>query len=608
MLKYLQRKEEWSLGDVPNLEGRAPAAEGSASSPAHSTPRRALSNPSPFSPSTQADSASQGGLTEMVGRGDHPSQAKSAESSAPTPERRNANLGEQSHNGRRRRKGRRTEGVLDAMGANEGEMVGPVVGAAAGRIAEPIPEITNRALPSDCQSAAPEVPVYETLGVEPHADGGENHVDQTSVRTMLRKAIVSSDLAEAEQLLGQVGACELLSDYLLFHLAARVGNIEIASLLAGKGGPGLLFCKCRLGRTALHVAAASGHVSMVKWLVEAGEDLVLASDTLGRTALHWAAGCGHPGAMPNGPGGAHTPGTSAQFSSRDRPASLGFQPVDDLGSHLHQRAADSQGSSQVAKLLIDAGGAPLLLARDKHGRTALHAAARAGHADLAEVLLQATYATHAVQERNGGLLEARDIAGRTALHVAAVSNQAAVAKLLVVAGGTELVLVADAAGNTSLHLAAAEGAAATAELLAQRGGTAALRAQAGCGTPLHAAAMVGTAETVRRLLAVGSGIMASGELLLARDEEGRTPLHVAAGNGHVEVVRLLLEAAGRHTKALVSARDELVKFPCQERGRRHCCIGFRAAVVAMPAAWIGRGGLHGSPPWLRKHAKSNCSQ
>ncbi|OQR93003.1 transient receptor potential Ca2 channel (TRP-CC) family protein [Achlya hypogyna] len=104
-------------------------------------------------------------------------------------------------------------------------------------------------------------------------------------------------------------------------------------------------------------------------------------------------------------------------------------------------------------------------------------------------------------------------------------------------------LLADHGGDvalTPLHAAAAanNGAAVLAYVKAgvEADTLGELVAGVHCRTPLHWAAITGSAGSARHLLAFGADAN-------ARDDAGRTPLHWAARNNHEEVVALLLEAA-----------------------------------------------------------------
>ncbi len=82
-----------------------------------------------------------------------------------------------------------------------------------------------------------------------------------------------------------------------------------------------------------------------------------------------------------------------------------------------------------------------LEATDSHSKTALHWAARRGHATCMQLLLAA-----------GAAVEATDAGGITALHQAAMSGCGACVQALLAAGARPEA-AADTKGRTALHLA-----------------------------------------------------------------------------------------------------------------------------------------------------------
>lgn len=169
------------------------------------------------------------------------------------------------------------------------------------------------------------------------------------------------------------------------------------------------------------------------------------------------------------------------------------------------------------------------------GRGALHAAARYGHAEVVQLLLQA----RAWQDQPGRY-EA------TPLLEAAESGTLKVAEILVDAKSD---LNQMGLGRTTPLLAACErGHLGIARLLVERGADKE-RADARGVTPLLAAAgFCGSSLLVKLLL----DAKASCTVL---DTDGKTPLRLAAGMGHVEVVRCLLDALD--ALSTVDARDAL---------------------------------------------------
>ncbi|RNF82357.1 ankyrin repeat domain-containing protein [Montanilutibacter psychrotolerans] len=126
-------------------------------------------------------------------------------------------------------------------------------------------------------------------------------------------------------------------------------------------------------------------------------------------------------------------------------------------------------------------------------------------------------------------LDARDGHGMSALHLAAALGRDAMLKRLVAHGASPDLLAAD--GQTPLGVALASGRRDLADWLDWRGWMLPLRPLRASDVP--AAAIVGDADGVRRLLGLGLSVDAA-------DSQGCTALLRAAGGGHRAVVDLLL--------------------------------------------------------------------
>ncbi|CAO2197086.1 unnamed protein product [Urochloa humidicola] len=171
-------------------------------------------------------------------------------------------------------------------------------------------------------------------------------------------------------------------------------------------------------------------------------------------------------------------------------------------------------------------GPEALAARDREGRTVLHAAAAAGEAEAVAVLVDM-----------GADTAAADARGRTAMDVAREKGYQEVVDVL---ERWELVMTAARRGDLpSLE-----------SLLGKRTGVRG-RDQYGL-TALHLAAIKGHCDAVALL--AGSGCMD----IECEDVEGHRPLHLAVEGGHAEAVELLLDMG-----ADVNARTRRGATPLQ---------------------------------------------
>lgn len=212
--------------------------------------------------------------------------------------------------------------------------------------------------------------------------------------------------------------------------------------------------------------------------------------------------------------------------------------------------AASEGHLDILKMLLDAGAN----ANGPAGsQPPLHEAAEEGHLEVVRYLLDA-----------GTAVDQRDQVGRTALFHAAKENQVDVIWLLLDRGADPG--LTDNNGHSALDEAAEEDAVESIEkLLATKQGSAYIKSNP---RALIRASREGALETVRRLLAAGMDVNATGEdgetalMMAAREDEysvaqflidkgakvnvampnnGWTPLLLASREGAHQVIRLLLD-------------------------------------------------------------------
>lgn len=204
--------------------------------------------------------------------------------------------------------------------------------------------------------------------------------------------------------------------------------------------------------------------------------------------------------------------------------------------------------------------------------TALHRAARCGHAEVVNTLLDVASAD----------INAVDSVGRTALHVAACFGRLTVVDTLL--RKTSKGIDVNARGNdarTALHWACEKGHAKVVDALLSARGIRVNAVNARVMTAFHIACHAGHAEVVSLLLhvadrhnidvnakdkrgffplysAVRAGYMNVTKLLLsakgidvnAVTRDGVTALHIASRSGHVELVKVLLDVKDIEVNAL----------------------------------------------------------
>ena len=253
--------------------------------------------------------------------------------------------------------------------------------------------------------------------------------------------------------------------------------------------------------TSLHVAIPCDHVSIVKAMLKAGcpVDVV---DSKGRSALHFAAAEGSNAGMIK-----EMLSTGCDIDATDND---GMTPLHLAALHGKTEAALELIRLGAKKAIISAEiGTPLLLA------------VLAGHVSTVKALLKAGCPVDAVKGD-----------GRSILHYAAVSDNTEVIREVLSTGNCDINVV-DSDGATPLHMAAVNGFDEAALELIRLGADKAITVGR-WGTPLHQAALLGRASTVKALLNAGCPVDA------VKDSMGASVLHFAASGGDITIIEELV--------------------------------------------------------------------
>ncbi|XP_051566532.1 ankyrin repeat domain-containing protein 50-like isoform X1 [Myxocyprinus asiaticus] len=211
--------------------------------------------------------------------------------------------------------------------------------------------------------------------------------------------------------------------------------------------------------------------------------------------------------------------------------------TDPLDGRTLLAAAAHAGLADVARLLLCHGADPSL--NDSQGQTALTLASRQGHVGVLQVLLEWVQEQGIKSPVARALLEHADSEGWTALRSASWGGHKEAVSLLLEAGAE--IDGCDSDGRTALRAAAWGGHEEILLTLLDHGAEVDHSDREG-RTPLIAAAYMGHKEAVQIMLDAGADVNLA-------DGDGRTALSVAAlcvpsttgGRGHGEVVSILLE-------------------------------------------------------------------
>jgi ankyrin repeat protein len=336
----------------------------------------------------------------------------------------------------------------------------------------------------------------------------------------------------------------------LFHITAELTSLSPPESFWArfKSHVGSVFN----GRTAVHLAALSGHSDMVPRLLAEGLE-VNHQDSSGATPLLLAARQGNFTVA------------SQLLTAQANPS------VSDKGYHTPLHAASANGYLDIVRLLLRHGAK--IDAKNGRRNTPLHLALENNHADIALVLLQecshskniANRYQHRASTHSERRVEISAHATGHDLAAAAFSNQRTADEDLegergssapkvvhhssaVVNSSSETVITTtetkipklfrvdsqNAAGLTPLSLAIKGNHVRVVKDLVSHGANVSITDREGMA-PLHYAATVETSEIIDQLLEV-PGIDVN-----VRDRNGITPLHLASSRGHVAIIKKLVE-------------------------------------------------------------------
>ncbi|KNC47417.1 ankyrin repeat protein [Thecamonas trahens ATCC 50062] len=324
-------------------------------------------------------------------------------------------------------------------------------------------------------------------------------------------------------------------------IAVQMGLDDmIENLLAHNADPNV--CNTT-SQSALHIAAAFNKYSAIPRLLNATkyganqDAYAMRLDADGRTALHVAALMGQLDALEQ-----LLKYPAVDISARDANGltALELAKSDDVRRELQAHgatkendaallaAADTGDLATVQRLVQPIGedsSLQLAFADATHSVTALtamHYAARRGHTDVMQALLEAGANANAVF----------NLMGWTALYAAAYHGREAAVQLLLEAGADPQ--TCDLDGMTPLHAAAGKGHLLVVTTLLGAGADVEGRTHAGW-TPLHVAAYNGKLDIIRALLESGAEPGAIADL-------GRSPLDYAANAQVAELLRSALRS------------------------------------------------------------------
>jgi ankyrin repeat protein len=315
------------------------------------------------------------------------------------------------------------------------------------------------------------------------------------------------------------------TDYSNIMLAADMGNNAILTLLLKAGAPveikpSFSFIR-RDSTTALANAARNGHYDTVKLLLENGasatgvtiSNLIYSARSF--TPLHAAAQHGSPEIITL----LLSKGAEVDLNTKD--VIYYMNNPDPKKNQTPLCYAVKGGHVEAARLLLDAGADPNTC--DANDTSPFQLALDANDTAMATLLIE-----------KKATIEPNTHKGRTALHLAAMKGNVVILKVLLARGAN--VLAKDQHNYTPAQLAVIHNRIAAARWLLEKDPAA---------RSLHAMALIGNVEEVRRLVNDGANIN-------SKDSTDATPLHKAVISGNENLIAYLLEKGAK-----VNAKDNV---------------------------------------------------
>ncbi|MFG6158070.1 ankyrin repeat domain-containing protein [Halomonas sp. 1390] len=389
-------------------------------------------------------------------------------------------------------------------------------------------------------------------------DPGVVDIPKTDGRTAIFVPAFYDDLPMLELLLAHGAGADTPDEkgWRPIHAAATKGALAAAKRLAqkdvvltGQGAPG--------GTSPLQLAAAGGHLDLVRYLVkEKGVDLE-AVDSNGQTALLRAVSADAVEALQT------LIELGAQIDRtvhHDTPLDFGWSP-------LH--VAANAGAVRAIEALLEKELDPTIVL--KNGFTPLHIAAREGQVEIAGALVTALRkAGHSVDQPACDDWQGRtqNIVKRiedrktcephtgnghfdiTPLHLAIIHEQTAIVRLLLPFSDPNAMT---GSGATALHVAASHGRTEIARLLIESGRCATEHRDAYGHRPLQSAIEAGhwtTARVMQQSAALGAGALVC--KTVGGEEVEMTLLQHAAATGNRQALRFALHNAKNLTNTVNS--------------------------------------------------------
>ena len=380
--------------------------------------------------------------------------------------------------------------------------------------------------------------------------------------TPLHIAVEAGKAAVCESLLGNGANVQLKggkNDETALHIAARIeeakGERCTKMLVKSGADPNLAMAD---GRTAVHIAAQNGNLSVLRALLQNGGDAQV-SDKEGETSLH--KGCkachfhivreliqfihGFIGNCREFVNKKNIKGESALHFSVMISKNLLHYPEEDrmivkmlMENEVDVTAQTSTAQESAFHYVSLAGNADLLQDMVDKTNTGLiqlivNKQNTLGWAPLLAASSKGHFETVAALLKCNARVDVFDNEGRSALHLAAECGSMEVCKVLL--DKNAFVNSKTKQGLTALHYASSKGYTELVECLVNKHGAAIEALTIKKQTPMHLAALSGQLDVCKKLIDLEA-------MVDFNDDLDQKPIHLAAQNDHTHVVQEFLDS------------------------------------------------------------------